>query len=193
MRSLGVGKLTTAEFVQNDHLKDDLLDRFFEFNRIDFLDVRLGEGEFHLTMESGPSLGSLIFGPLRISRAPPSQWILRSKEPLSRHVDSRLDKSFQILATTWLMKHTTTEGRPHGHNDPGLRYAQSVAGSNLLQCLEKTLSSSSLSKLGADKLGALMRILLFTVSVVTWSRLHWSLVSHLYISALSWLTRAGVR
>ena len=172
---------------------DELHDRSFEFTRVDFLDIWLGEAEFHLTMESGPSLGSRTFGHLPISRGPPSQRILRSKEPLSNHVDSRLDKSFQILATTWLIEYFITEGTLHVHNDTGLRYARSLAGSKLLECLEKTLGNSSLSKLGADTLGALMRILLFTVSVVTWSRLHWSLVSHLYISALSWLTRAGVR
>ena len=184
---LGVGKLTTAEFVQKDHLMDELLDRFFEYNRGHFLDVWLGEAEFHLTMESAPSLGSFNFGPSRISRGPPSLWMLRSKEPLSSHVDSRLDKSFQILATTWLIEHSITEDTHHGHNDPGLRYAQFVAGSKLLQCLDKTLSSSSLSKLGADTLGALMTILLFTVSVVTWlrPRLHSSPVSHLYIRAVS--------
>ena len=184
---LGVGRLTTAEFVQKDHLIDELLNRSFEFHYDHFLDIGLGEATLHLTIESDPSLGSLNCGPSGISQGPPSPWILGSKEPLSDHVDSRLEKSFQILATAWLIEHSMTEDKFYGQNSPGLRYAQSVAGSKLLKCLEKTLSSSSLSKLGADTLGALLRILLFTVFVVTWPRprIHLSPVSHLYIRALS--------
>ena len=187
LRFPGVSRLTRAEFVQKDYSIDESLNRSFELHFVHFLDIRLGEATLHLMMESDPSIGSLDFGPLGISQGPPSPWTRRSKEPLSNHVDSRLDKSFQMLATCWLIEHFVTENKLYGLNDPGLRYAQSVAGSKLLQCLEKTLSSSSLSKLDADTLGALMRILLFTVSVVTWSRprIHSSPVSHLYIIALS--------
>ena len=175
------GKLTTTEFCQEDHLIDELLSRFFEFNHVHTLDIWLGEAEFNVTMKGDFSLGSLTFGSSRIlSGHPPSdQWILRSKEPVSNHVDSRLDKSFQILAASWIIGQSITDLNLHEYEAPGLRYAQSVAGSKLLQCLEKNLSSSSLSKLGADKLTALIRILLVTLSLVMSSRkrCHSSLVS----------------
>ena len=143
------GKLTTAEFGPKPHLIDELLSRFFKFN---------------LTMKSDLSLGSCT-SCSSISFGPPLSdlWILHSKDPLPSHIDSRLDQSFQILAATWLIEQSIIEDAIHGDNIPGLHYAQSVAGSKLLQCLEKTLSSSSLSKLGADKLTALTTILFYTV------------------------------
>ena len=135
-------------------------------------------------MKSDLSLGSLTFSssPILSGHSSIEQWIFHSKDPLSTHIDSGLDKSFEILAATWLIEQTMTEDALHGDNVPGLAYAQSVAGGKLLQCLEKTLSSSTLSKLGAEKLKALIRILLVTICVVIFSgrRFHSSGVSHLY-------------
>ena len=174
------GKLTTADFVRHSHHVDEILDRFFEFNPAHSLDILLGNAEFKLTMKRDLSLYSLTFGS-SISSEPPlnDHWILHSKDPLSDHIDSTLDKSFKILAATWLIGQTFTEDKFQGGYVPGLHYTQSSAGSKLLQCLEKTLSSSSLSKLGADKLAALIKILLVTLSVVMSSRRrsHSSLVS----------------
>ena len=192
----GNGKLTTAEMVQKDHLIDELLNRIIGFYHVDFSDIWLSEGEFHLKMKSDPSLGCFNIGSSRISPSPPlrNRWISRFKDPISNHVDSRLDKSFQILAATWLIRQLVTKNEFLGHDVDGFQYAQSVAGSKLLQCLEKTLSSSSLSKLGAETLRALMRILLFTVSVVISSkpRFQSSPVSLLHVRVLMQLMRAGV-
>ena len=177
------GKLTTAEIGPKPHLIDELLGRFFEFNHVHCLNIRLGEAKFNLTMKSDQSLGSFTSCSSISFGSPLSDlWILHSKDPLSSHIDSRLDQSFQILAATWLIEQSIIEDAIHGDNIPGLHYAQSVAGSKLLQCLEKTLSSSSLSKLGADKLTALTTILLATLSIVMFSRrrFHSSLVSLLY-------------
>lgn len=174
--------------VQKDHLIDGLLNRIFDFYHVDFSDIWLGEGEFHLTMKSDPSRGCLNIGSSRISSGPSlrNRWMSRCKDPISDHVDSRLDRSFQILAVTWLVRQLVTTNKFPRNDVDGFQYAQSVAGSKLLQGLEKTLSSSSLSKLGAETLRALLRILLFTVSVVTWSRsrFHSSLVSILYMRLL---------
>lgn len=174
--------------VQKDHLMDGLLNRVFESYHVDFSDIWLGEGEFHLTMKSDPSLGCLNIGSSRISSGPSlrNRWISRCKDPVSDHVDGRLDKSFQILAVTWLIRQLVTKNKFPGNDVDVFQYAQSVAGSKLLQGLEKTLSSSSLSKLGAETLRALMRILLFTVSVITWSRPRFqsSPVSILYVRLL---------
>lgn len=173
----------TAEFVQKSHSIFELLNRFFEFNHVHFLDIWIGEAEFNLTMESDLSLGSLRFSSSRILSGLSSsdQWTLHSKDPLSNHIESSLDRNFQILAATWLIEQTMVEDTLHADNVPGLHYAQSVAGGKLLQCLEKTLSSSSLSKLSAETLKALIRILLVTMCVVMFSgRFHSSVVSHLH-------------
>ncbi|KAK0508393.1 hypothetical protein JMJ35_009477 [Cladonia borealis] len=121
-----------SEFVQKDHLIDELLNRFFEFNHVHFVDIWLGEAEFNVTMKGDFSLGSLTIGSSRILSGPHSsdQWIVHSKDQLSSHIDSRLDKSFQILAATWLIEQSIIEDTLHGDNVPGLHYAQSVAGSN---------------------------------------------------------------
>ena len=177
-RSFDDGRLTTAGFVQKSHLTDELLQIFFEFNRVDFLDICLGEAKFSLKTGNGLSLSSITFGSSIPSEPPLSDhWISHSKDPLSSHIDSRLYKNFQILAATWILEDFTIEDTLG--KVPGLNYAQSVAGSNLLQCLEKTLSSSSLSKLDVDSLTGLMTILLVTLSVVIFStsRFYSSLVS----------------
>ena len=174
------GKLTTADFVRHSHHVDEILDRFFKFNPAHSLDICLGEAEFKLTMKNDLSLGSLTFGSSITSRPPLSDhWILHSIDPLSSHLDSRLKQNFQILAATWIIEQSVVENTLHGDNVSGLDYAQSVAGSKLLQCLEKTMSSSSLSKLHPGDLIALMTILVVTLSVVMSSRRrsHSSLVS----------------
>ena len=164
-----IGELTTAEIVQRGRFKDELLNGTLDFYQVQFSEMWLDEREFHLTMKSCPPLGCLDIGSSRLPPGPPmtNQWISCYTDPISEHVDSMLDESFQRLAATWLI--ITKNGFP-GIEVDGFQYAQSVAGSQLLQCLEKTLSSSSLSNLGAETLRALMRILLFTVSVVIWSR-----------------------
>lgn len=102
------GNSTTAEFVQKSPLIDELLNRLFEFNPFHSVDIWLGDAEFNLTMKSDLSLGSLFFDSPRISSGPPSrdQWILRSKDSLAHHIDSRLETSFQILVATWLIEQT---------------------------------------------------------------------------------------
>ena len=179
----------TVETVRKDHLIDELLDTTLGFYNVDVADIWVGECMF-MKMKSKPSLGRSYSGCWRtflgLERASAIPWIVRSEFPTSNQFDCRLNKSFQLLATTWLIRRLDTKNESFTQAKHGIDYAQSVAGSKLLQCLEKTLSNISLSKLGAKTLRALSKILLFTMSVVKWlrPRSHSSLVSLLYLRVL---------
>ena len=181
LRRLSIMELTTVESVQKNHSIHDFLNKFFELNHVHTLDIWLGEAKINLTMKSDLSLSFFTSGSSTFFGPPLSDhWILHSEDPLSSHIDSRLYKNSQILAATWIIELSLIEDTLHEAKVLGLlNYARSVAGSNLLQCLEKTLSSSSLSKLDVDSLTGLMTILLVTLSVVIFStsRFYSSLVS----------------
>ncbi len=187
------GKLMTAEIFQKDYLTDGSLNCNFGLSIDDLLDIWLDEREFAM---SGTSTLDLGVASLQISFRLPSTNTLTpgSKNSISTRIDSGLEKTFQSLAITYLLKFIGDNTSFTGKKAEDLRNAQSVAGSQLLQCLEKTLSSSSLSNLGADKLRALMMILLFTVAVAIWCRprLQSSPVSLLHVRILRQLMRTGV-
>ena len=190
------GRLTTAEIVRKDYLTDELLNRDFGLPIVDFSDIWLDDTGFAMMTKSGTLAFYVTFDIVQISFGLPSTNLLisGSKVSVSSRVDSKLDKTFQLLAITYLLRFIGDNNSFTGKKAEDLQNAQSVAGSQLLQCLEKTLSSSSLSNLGADTLRALMRILLFTVSVAIWSRPRFqsSPVSLLHVRILRQLMRTGV-
>ena len=190
------GKLTTAEIVRQDYLTDELLNRDFGLPIVDFSDIWLDDRGFAMMTNSGTLAFYVTFDMVQFSFGLSSTNLLisGSKVSIANRVDSKLDKTFRFLAITYLLRFIGDNNSFTGNTAEDLRNAQSVAGSQLLQCLEKTLSSNSLSNFAADTLRALMRILLFTVSVVIWSgpRLQSSPVSLLHVRVLRQLMKTGV-
>ncbi len=157
-----------AEIVQKDYLIDESLQRIRGFCDVGFSETWLYDEVFIVTRKSDTITGYLKFDFLQMWFGAPlmNRLIPAGNDSISRHVDSRLDKTLQLLAATSLIRLIGAKDLIHGNGFDDLRNLQSFAGSKLLQCLEKTLSNSSLSTFGADTLRALLMILCFSLCLV---------------------------
>ena len=104
----------------------------------------------------------------------------------SAHIDKRLGESFRFLV---VIHHILCLSET---KIKGILNAYFVAGSRLLQDLERALSNSSLSGCDADTLRALVTIIYFTASVIFLSRPPLLRVSLLHIRVMRQLMKAEV-
>ena len=89
-------------------------------------------------------------------------WKSGSKDLVSVHLDKRLEESFHLLVAKHL-EHRRSKVE-------GVRNAHFVAGSRLLQSLEKALSNSFLSGCEPDTLKALVKIIFVTAIIIKLAR-----------------------
>ena len=188
LRFLEPDKLTRAGIVQNDHLSERSRRILLEFTIDNFWDFCQNGVVF--TIETESDANTCYWGPGIVIK---NWWINVYNDARSTHVDRRLDECFHLLATNCRIRDTDTMNSINGIDDEDIWNAQFVAGSRLLQCLEKALSNSSLSDSGADTLRALLLILCLTMFVVICSPGKPYLVSFLYIRVRRQLMRAGFR
>ena len=161
---IDISKLTAAGIVQEDYPTDELLRRNFGSARFEYSDVWIDEKGFTTAIKTGAMLScfSVDSSETSVCRRARNCLQPRPKLSISTCADSRLEKAFQLGIIAYL----STYSDQNSHNREDLWNTRSVAGSRLLQCLEKVLSNSSLSDCGADNLIALAKILCLTISVV---------------------------
>ena len=189
---IDISKLTTAGTVPEGYPTDELLRTDFGFALSNYSGIWIVEEGFTTATKSGAvAFGSSVDN-LQMSFSTPLSQRLRPlcKFSISSCVDSRLERAFKLVIFVYLL--TLSQKELHFSED--IEHARSVAGSNLIQCLEMVLSNSSTSKFGADALRALVRILGLAASVVALQapRIQSFPVSSLYLRALRQLMRAGL-
>ena len=184
LRFLQNDKLTRAEIVQNDHTVKIPFRKILE--SIDDVFLKLSQNEVVPSM--GKKASSLFRGS-GLSK------LSVSIDARSTHVDRRVDECFHLAATICRDNIINTINLVYVNKDEVIWNTQSIAGSRLLQLLEKVLSNVSLAGFDADTLRTLIKILCLTMWVVNLSppSVQSLPVSLLCIRVLRQLMRAGVR
>ena len=165
LRFIDSSMLKTAGIVLEDSLTDEFLWRISGSDLFAFSDIWLDEEGFNMmSRKTGGALFRFMVGNSQTLSGHPARNRLtpRPRLSISSCADSRLQKAFQlvIIANSFICRNKNS------HTSEDLWNVRSVAGSRLLQCLEKALSNSSLSNFDADTVLALIQILYLTISAV---------------------------
>ena len=161
LRFLGPDKLMRAEIVQNNHLLERSRKKLLEYTNKDnwhrWNDLRA------LTISTESDANDHYF---KVELFTKDWWISGYHGAASIPVDGGLGECTHSVATIYCIEFLDLMSSSHGIDNEVVLNAQCIAGSRVLQCLEKVLSNSSLAHFGADALRALISILCLTMRIV---------------------------
>ena len=164
LRFLGPDKLMRAEIVQNNHLLERSRKKLLEFTNRDYWHRWNDLRGLTVSTESDANDHYVEF-----ELFTKGWWISGYHGAASIPVDRRLGECFHSVGAICCIAFLDLMSSSHGIDNEVMLNAQCIAGSRVLQCLEKVLSTSSLSNFGADTLRALISILGLTMMAIYWS------------------------